>query len=338
MITDLRSDTFTKPSPAMLEAMFNARVGDDVFGEDPTINELEAMTATLFRMEAAVFCPSGTMTNQIGIKCHTQPGEEVICDKLSHVYIYEGGGIAFNSGCQVKAIDGARGRINADDVLQAINPNDIHKARTSLVSLENTANRGGGSCYELNDIIGIRELCLQHKLKLHLDGARLFNAMVAREETPLQYGVLFDSISICLSKGLGAPVGSLLLGKKDFIQRARRIRKVFGGGMRQAGYLAAAGIYALNNNISRLADDHHHAKQIAEALIKKDFVGKVMPVETNILIFELTGNYSAKSFETALAQHEILTIAISPTQVRMVTHLDVTEDMVDQLVNVIHSM
>lgn len=322
----------------MLEAMFKAQVGDDVFGEDPTINSLEAMAATLFGMEAAVFCPSGTMTNQIAIKCHTQPGEEVICDKLSHVYIYEGGGIAFNSGCQVKAIEGARGRINADDVLQAINPNDIHKASTSLVSLENTANRGGGSCYELVDIIAIRELCLQHNLKLHLDGARLFNALVAREETPLQYGELFDSISICLSKGLGAPVGSLLLGRKDFIQKARRVRKVFGGGMRQAGYLAAAGIYALENNINRLAEDHHHAKQIAEALIKKEFVGKIMPVETNILIFELTGSYTAKSFETVLAQHDILTIAISPTQVRMVTHLDITKPMIDHLLNVIHQM
>jgi len=338
MITDLRSDTFTKPSPAMLDAMFNASVGDDVFGEDPSINQLESMAAELFKMEAAVFCPSGTMTNQIAIKCHTQPGEEIICDKMSHVYIYEGGGIAFNSGCQVKTLEGDRGRVKAEQVLAAINPNDIHKAPTSLVSLENTANRGGGSCYDFRDLEDIKEICLQNKLKLHLDGARLWNALVAKGETPRQYGELFDSISICLSKGLGAPVGSLLLGNKSFIQKARRIRKVFGGGMRQAGYLAAAGIYALENNINRLADDHHHAKQIAAALIKKDFVGKIMPVETNILIFELKDQFTAKSFETALAESGIFTIAISPTQVRMVTHLDVTEDMTQHLVEVIKEM
>ena len=335
MITDLRSDTFTKPSPAMLDAMFNAAVGDDVFGEDPTINQLESMAADLFNMEAAVFCPSGTMTNQIAIKCHTQPGEEIICDKMSHVYIYEGGGIAFNSGCQVKTLEGDRGRVKAEQVLEAINPHDIHKAPTSLVSLENTANRGGGSCYDFADLEEIKETCLQNKLKLHLDGARLWNALVAKGETPRQYGELFDSISICLSKGLGTPVGSLLLGNKSFIQKARRVRKVFGGGMRQAGYLAAAGIYALENNITRLAEDHHHAKQIADALIKKDFVGKIMPVETNILIFELKDRFTAKNFETELAKSGILTIAISPTQVRMVTHLDVTEDMVQHLVEVI---
>ena len=338
MTTDLRSDTFTKPSPAMLEAMFCARVGDDVFGEDPSVNQLELMAASMFQMEAAVFCPSGTMTNQIAIKCHTQPGEEVICDQLSHVYIYEGGGIAFNSSCQVKTIEGNRGRITADGILEAINPHDIHKASTGLVSIENTANRGGGSCYDFNEIIKIRECCLQNNLPLHLDGARLWNAMVAKGETTKQYGEVFDSISICLSKGLGTPVGSLLLGKKNFIQKARRIRKVFGGGMRQAGYLAAAGIYALENNISRLEQDHQHAKQIATALSKKDFVAKVMPVETNILIFELTGRFTAKSFEIELAKLGILTIAISATQLRMVTHLDVSSEMVNQLISIIESL
>jgi threonine aldolase len=338
MIIDLRSDTFTKPSPAMLEAMFTARVGDDVFGEDPSVNLLESMAAALFNMEAAVFCPSGTMTNQIAIKCHTQPGDEIVCDKLSHVYIYEGGGIAFNSGCQVKAIDGERGKITAEDVLGAINPNDIHKARTVLVSLENTANRGGGCCYEFDEIMQIRELCLLNKLKLHLDGARLWNALVAREETPHQYGEVFDSISVCLSKGLGAPVGSLLLGKEDFIQKARRVRKVFGGGMRQAGYLAAAGIYALENNISRLEEDHYHAKQIAAALIKKDFVGRIMPVETNIIIFEIKEGFTAKGFQEELAGLGILTIAISPTQVRMVTHLDITNEMVKNLLSIVKTI
>lgn len=338
MITDLRSDTLTKPSPAMLEAMFTAEVGDDVFGEDPSINHLESMVAELFQMEAAIFCPSGTMTNQIAIKCHTQPGDEVICDKLSHVYIYEGGGIAFNSGCQVKAVRGERGRVTAEKVLEAINPGDIHKANTSLVSLENTANRGGGSCYDFEEIITIKECCRQNNLKLHLDGARLWNALVAKGETPQQYGEIFDSISVCLSKGLGAPVGSLLLGKTDFIQKARRVRKVFGGGMRQAGYLAAAGIYALENNIERLQQDHAHAKLIAGALMKKDFVGNIMPVETNILIFELIGSYTAKSFEEALAEYGVKTIAISPTQVRMVLHLDVTEEMVKALLLIIKAL
>ena len=338
MITDLRSDTFTKPSPAMLEAMFTAKVGDDVFGEDPSVNQLEAMSAEMFGMESAVFCPSGTMTNQIGIKVHTQPGDEVICEKLSHVYIYEGGGIAFNSSCQVKTIEGDRGRITADQVSESINPHDIHKAKTSLVSLENTANRGGGSCYEFADIQCIKEVCLQNNLNLHLDGARLWNAFVAKNETPKQYGEIFDSISICLSKGLGTPVGSLLLGNTGFIKQARRVRKVFGGGMRQAGYLAAAGIYALENNIERLELDHRHAKQIANALIKKEFAGKMMPVETNIIIFEILAPYTPKSFEEELAKFSILCMPISPTQVRMVTHLDVTPEMVKKLVSVIEAI
>ncbi|MGG9962616.1 threonine aldolase family protein [Ferruginibacter sp. SUN106] len=338
MITDLRSDTFTKPSPAMLEAMFKANVGDDVFGEDPSVNQLEAITADMFGMEAALFCPSGTMTNQIGIKCHTQPGDEVICDKVSHVYIYEGGGIAFNSSCQVKALDGDRGRISADQVAEAINPDDVHKARTSLVSLENTANRGGGSCYEFNDFELIKEVCLKNRLSLHLDGARLWNALVAKGETPKQYGAIFDSISVCLSKGMGTPVGSLLLGKFDFIKKARRVRKVFGGGMRQAGYLAAACIYALENNIERLAEDHLHAHKIAESLAKKDFIGKIMPVETNIIIFEVTGSYTAKEFCERLKLDDILCLSISPTQVRMVTHLDVTTAMVAKLMGVIEAM
>jgi threonine aldolase len=338
MITDLRSDTFTKPSPAMLEAMFKAKVGDDVFGEDPTVNELEAMTAEMFGMEAALFSPSGTMTNQIGIKCHTQPGDEVICEKMSHVYIYEGGGIAFNSGSQVKALEGNRGRLNANQITEAINPDDVHKARTSLVSLENTANRGGGSCYDFTDFIAIKEICLHNKLGFHLDGARLWNALIAKGETPKQYGEIFDSISVCLSKGLGAPVGSLLLGKHDFVKKARRLRKVFGGGMRQAGYLAAAGIYALENNISRLAEDHEHAQKIASALLKKDFIGAIMPVETNILIFEVTGSYTAKSFCEILRKHEILCLPISATQVRMVTHLDITKEMVKKVIEVINAM
>ncbi len=333
-----RSDTFTKPSPLMLEAMFTAEVGDDVFGEDPSINALELLAANMFSMEASLFCPSGTMTNQIAIKCHTQPGDEVICEKMSHVYIYEGGGIAFNSGCQVKAIDGDRGRITAQQVINAINPDDVHKAITRLVSLENTSNRGGDSCYKLSEIQSIKAVCLENSLKLHLDGARLFNAIVENEEDPMEYGKLFDSISVCLSKGLGAPVGSILLGSQEFIHRARRVRKVFGGGMRQGGYLAAAGIYALKNNISRLNLDHLRAKDIATALLKKPFTGKMMPVETNIIIFEVTGNYSARSLAEEFAKHEIAVMAISGTQIRMVLHLDVTEEMARQTIDIIEML
>lgn len=319
----------------MLEAMVQAPVGDDVFGEDPTVNKLESMMAEKFGMEGGLFCPSGTMTNQIAIKCHTQPGNEVICEKMSHVYIYEGGGIAFNSGCQVRTVDGDRGRIKADQVLEVINPSDIHKAPTRLVSLENTTNRGGGSCYDLNDIKAIKELCREHDLKLHLDGARLFNALVKKKEDPKDYGQLFDSISICLSKGLGAPVGSVLLGSNEFIARARRVRKLFGGGMRQAGYIAAAGIYALENNIERLADDHLHAQQIADALAQKEFAGIILPPETNILIFEVKGSHSAQSLKKAFADEGILVMDISPTQIRMVLHLDVTKEMVQKTLEVI---
>ena len=335
---DFRSDTFTKPTPGMLEAMFKAEVGDDVFGEDPTINKLEALSADLFGMEAAIFCPSGTMTNQIAIKCHTQPGDEVICDKLSHVYIYEGGGIALNSFSSVKPVEGHLGKITAIQVMEAINPDDIHKPHTSLVSLENTANRGGGSCYDFEEIRRIKEVCFQHNLALHLDGARLYNAIVAKGESPKQYGETFDSISVCLSKGLGTPVGSVLIGKKDFIKKARRVRKVFGGGMRQAGYLAAACIYALENNIDRLAEDHKHARLLAEALAKKDFIGTILPVETNIVIFEVKGRFSAAELAARMFKEDILMIAISPTQVRMVLHLDVTPEMVTKTIEVINSL
>jgi threonine aldolase len=335
---DYRSDTFTKPTPQMLEAMFKAQVGDDVFQEDPTVNKLEAMSAEMFGMEAGLFCASGTMTNQIAIKCHTQPGNEVICDQVSHVYIYEGGGISFNSGCSVRPLEGDRGRITADEVVEAINPDDIHKPQTTLVSLENTANRGGGSCYDFSEIEKIKEVCLQHNLALHLDGARLFNAIVAKGEKPTQYGKTFDSISICLSKGLGIPVGSVLLGKKDFIKKARRVRKVLGGGWRQAGYLAAAGIYALENNIERLADDHRHACMLADALSGKDFTGTIFPVETNILISEVKGRFTPVTFASKLNEYGIRVMAISNTQVRMVLHLDVSEEMVQKTIKVIEEL
>ena len=338
MPIDLRSDTVTRPTPAMLEAMMTAKVGDDVFGEDPSINMLEAMAARLFGMEAALYCPSGTMSNQIAIKCHTQPGDEVICEKSSHVYIYEGGGIAFHSGSQVKALDGDLGRITASQVSLSINPDDVHRARTSLVSLENTCNRGGGACYDLEEIKKIKQVCSDNQLKLHLDGARLFNALVATGHTAMQYGQVFDSISVCLNKGLGCPIGSILMGPASFIRQARRVRKVFGGGMRQAGFMAAAGIYAFRHHIDRLAVDHAHARQIAAALEKKGFVRSIMPVETNIIIFEVDPDLPAKALTQRLRDHDILAIAIAPTQVRFVTHLDISPAMVEQAIAVIEQL
>jgi threonine aldolase len=319
----------------MLDAMMHAEVGDDVFGEDPSINELEKMAAGLFGMEAALYSPSGTMSNQIGIKCHTQPGDEVICERSSHVYVYEGGGIAFNSGSQVRALEGDLGRITAQQISQAINPDDVHRARTSLVSLENTANRGGGSCYDWEEILRIRQLCTDQRLKLHLDGARLFNALVAKGQTASSYGQVFDSISVCLNKGLGCPIGSILMGPAAFIRQARRVRKVFGGGMRQAGFMAAAGIYALRHQIDRLATDHAHAMQIAAALEKKGFVRRILPVETNIIIFEVDPVLPAKTLTQRLRESDILAIAIAPTQVRFVTHLDISPEMVGHTVEVI---
>ncbi|HML59043.1 MAG TPA: GntG family PLP-dependent aldolase [Ferruginibacter sp.] len=335
---DLRSDTFTRPGKGMLNAMLNASVGDDVFGEDPTVNALEERVASLFGMDAALFCPSGTQTNQIAIKCHTRPADEVICDHSSHVYIYEGGGIAFNSGCQVRPIQGERGKITAAQVLEAINPDDVHKPVSRLVCIENTSNRGGGSCYTTNQMQEIRDVCDAHQMALHLDGARIWNAITAGSGTPQWYGRTFHSISVCLSKGLGAPVGSVLIGSKSFIHQARRIRKVMGGGMRQAGYLAAAGLYALENNTDRLAEDHAHAHQIAEALIAQSFIGRILPVETNIIIFEVLPPYSPAKFVEHMLSHNILCLAISPTQVRMVTHLDVSQPMIEKVVEVIKNM
>ncbi len=338
MIIDLRSDTVTKPTPAMLDAMASAPLGDDVFGEDPSINELETLAASMFGKEKALFCPSGTMTNQIAIKCHTQPGDEVICDELSHVYQYEGGGIAFNSGASVKLLQGNRGRINADMVKAAIQPDDVHKPISSLVVVENTGNRGGGSCYEFQEIENISTLCKENKLAFHIDGARLFNAIVAKKETSIQYGKAFDTISICLSKGLGAPVGSLLLGDIQFIKRAKRFRKVFGGGMRQAGSLAAAGTYALKNNVERLAIDHIKAKEIEQVLSGKSFIKDLFPVETNIVIAECVPGFNLNEFILKMKEMGILFFAISPNKFRMVTHLDISNQMQDKLLETIHNI
>ena len=332
MTIDLRSDTVTKPSKDMLDAMHQAPVGDDVFQEDPSINALESFSAAMFGKGKALFCPSGTMTNQIAIRCHTQPGDEVICDELSHIYQYEGGGIASNSGASVKLLQGDRGRITASMVEASIhNPDDVHKPLSRLVVIENTGNRGGGSCYNFNDILEIGAVCRKNGLSLHIDGARLFNALVAKNETAAEYGEAFDTISICLSKGLGAPVGSLLLGDAAFIKKARRIRKVFGGGMRQAGSLAAAGLYALQNNVDRLSTDHIHAKAIEAILKEKSFVKEVVPVETNIVIAECMPDFNLPAFISNMSDKGVLFFAISPTRFRMVTHLDIHADMINQL-------
>lgn len=339
MTIDFRSDTVTKPTDGMREAMTAARLGDDVFGEDPSVQSLEEQLAAMFGLEAGLFCPSGTMTNQIAIKCHTRPGDEVICDGDSHVYQYEGGGIAFLSGCSVRLLAGDRGRIQAEQVAEAVHdPSDPHKPLSRLVSLENTANRGGGSCYALSDLAGIRTVCDRYGLALHLDGARLFNAMVAKSHSPKDFGKVFDSISICLSKGLGAPAGSVLLGSRSFIQAGRRIRKVFGGGMRQAGVLAAAGSYALDHHVERLAIDHGHARAIAAALEKKAFIRYMLPVETNIVIAEMVPTVHPRVFVSAMAEHGILLFAVSKERFRMVTHLDITKEMVEKTIAVIDGL
>lgn len=337
MIIDLRSDTVTKPTKGMYDAMMSAEVGDDVFSEDPTVLALEEKVAKLFNKEVALFCPSGTMTNQIAIKCHTQPGDELICDVNSHIYNYEGGGIASNSGVQARLVQGDRGRITVDHIEQNINADYDWLTRTALVSLENTVNRAGGSYYTLAEIKKIRTFCQQKNLPLHLDGARVFNALVETKESAQDIGDQFDSISVCLSKGLGAPVGSLLLGTKPFIKKARRVRKVFGGGMRQAGFLAAAGIYALDNNVERLKEDHRRAKQIETELKQLPFIESVMPVDTNIIIFNLTDKYSAASFEEMLKPHHIKMAAFGKQTIRFVTHLDFTDDMLDKLINVLRT-
>lgn len=338
MTIDLRSDTVTKPTKKMLEAMFNAQVGDDVFGEEPTINALEQKAAALFGKEAAVFCPSGTMTNQIAIKVHTQPGDEVLCDATAHIYNYEGGGISSNSGVQAKLISGERGRISARQIEECINPSFDWLTRTSLVCIENTANRAGGSCYSLQQMKEVGEVCKKNGLNYHLDGARIFNAIVENDYSPADLGQEFDSISICLSKGLGAPVGSLLLGDKEFIRKARRVRKVFGGGMRQGGFLAAAGIYALDNNIQRLKEDHKRAKQIANTMNTLSYIDNVLPVDTNIIIFNLNDKLNPEAFVQKLAANDIKAVGFGKQAIRFVTHLDFTDEMLEKTEKVLKSI
>lgn len=325
MIIDLRSDTVTKPTPEMLDFMMHAKVGDDVYKEDPTTNELEEKLKSMFGMESALFFPSGTMANQTAIKLHTRPGDQLIADKWAHVFNFEGGGASFNSGVSCKLIDGNQGKITAKQVEENINPPDFyHSPRTRLVCLENTTNKGGGACYDFLEIEKIRAVCDQHQLGLHLDGARIWNAIIAKNEDPKQYGKWFDTISVCLSKGLGAPVGSVLLGKTEVMKDAIRIRKILGGGMRQVGYLAAVGIYALDNNFNRLKEDHKRAAEIAEVLLSSDYVKKVEPVETNIVIFTLKDAFSTSDFMEKLRKKGIQISSMGAEKLRMVTHLDYT--------------
>lgn len=332
MEINLISDTVTKPTPEMLKFMMEAEVGDDVFKRDVTVNKLQEKLAMLFGMEAALFFPSGTMANQTAIKLHTQPGDKLFCDKWAHVYNYEGGGAAFNSGVTCKLIAGDRGMFTAAQLQDEIDDKlDIHAPVSKLVCIENTANKGGGACWDFNELQKIQKVCEANDLSYHLDGARLFNALVAKNETPKQYGELFDTISICLSKGLGAPVGSVLLGSKKHIEKALRIRKLLGGAMRQVGYLAAAGIYALDNHIERLAEDHKRASIIAAALEESPLIKKVEPVETNIIIFYVNDKVDSKDFITKLQAKGILIVGMGKGKLRIVTHLDFTDIMLDKL-------
>lgn len=323
---DLRSDTVTQPSQEMRHAMANAAVGDDVFKEDPTVLALEAYGAQLFGKEAALFCSSGTQTNQIAINVHVQPGGEVICHEESHIYKYEGGGIAKNSGASVRLLPGDRGRLTADDIAKWINPaHDVHFPLTQLVSLEDTANRGGGAVYDTAELAKISAMCKELNLPLHLDGARVFNALAINRMEAAAYGAFYDSISVCLSKGLGAPIGSLLLGSAAFIEKARRVRKVFGGGMRQAGIIAAGGLYALKNNVERLKEDHMHALLLGESLQNCTLIESVLPVQTNIVVATLKDPAQRDPMIETLKNKGILCMAFGPGMIRMVTHLNFSE-------------
>lgn len=328
MKVDLRSDTVTKPTKGMLEAMFSATVGDDIFDEDPTVKLLEEKVAGIFGKEAALFCPSGTMTNQIAIRLHTEPQDQVICDKRSHIYHYEGGGVAYNSLVSVCLVDGDRGRINATQIHNNINPDDIHFPKSKLVVLECTVNRGGGSYYILPQVAEIRKAATEHQLLMHLDGARIFNALAESAENPKEWGSYFDTVSVCLSKGLGAPIGSVLTGSQLHISKAKRVRKVLGGAMRQVGYLAAAGIYALDNHIEILAADNHRARQLGEILMKCPVVDTVDPVETNIVIFTLKPEMDPSDFVSKMDNLGIMTLPFGGRKVRMVTHHEITDNMV----------
>lgn len=332
MIIDLISDTVTRPTKPMLDAMMNAKVGDDVFKMDPTVNELQEKAARLFGMEDALFFPSGTMANQTAIKLHTQPGDKLFCDKWAHVYNYEGGGAAFNSGVTCSLIDGDRGMFTAEQLKKSVaGRSDIHVPYSRLVCIENTTNKGGGACWDFTELEKIKEVCKENHLSYHLDGARLFNALVAKNETPKQYGQLFDTISICLSKGLGAPIGSILLGSKIDIAKALRIRKLLGGAMRQVGFLAAAGIYALENQVKRLAEDHKKAQLIGTVLSSCNYVTKVEEIESNIIIFYVDEKVGDMNFINKMKEKNILLTPMGDGKIRIVTHHDFTDVMLEKL-------
>jgi len=336
MIIDLRSDTVTKPTPGMLDAMMRAEVGDDVYKEDPTVNDLEERLADMFGKPKALFFPTGTMANQTALKLHTNPGDQVICDSNAHIYHYEGGGASFNSGISCKLLDGHRGMFTAEQVVEAINPPDFyHSPLTKLVEIENTANRGGGSCWDFEELKKIRTVCNEHHLGYHLDGARIWNALAAKPETARDYGQLFDTMSVCLSKGLGCPVGSVLIGDEEIMQNALRIRKILGGGMRQVGYLAAAGLYALDHHLDRLGDDHQKAQDIAKVLSGLDSIKSVAPVETNIIIFELKDKNNDAKFLNTFAEKGIRLSSMGSGKLRIVTHLDYTDVMHDKFLSVL---
>ena len=336
MIIDLRSDTLTKPTPEMMEAIMNAKTGDDVYKEDPTVNELERRFTEMFGMDTALFFPTGSMSNQAAIKLHTQPGDQLICDKWAHVYNFEAGGAAFNSGVTCNLIDGDRGMITAAAIEEAISPiENYHTPNTTLVCLENTTNMGGGACYDFEEFKKIRKVCDTHGLGLHLDGARLMNALVVKKEDPKEYGKIFDSISICLSKGLGTPIGTVLLGNKDLMKRAIRIRKIFGGAMRQVGFMAAAGIYALDHHIDRLAEDHKKAAEIAEVLGKLSYVKNVEPTETNIVIFYLKDGLDITKFLSDMNEMDVKISTMGQGKLRLVTHLDYTQELHDKFLKIL---
>jgi len=339
MIVNLISDTVTKPSKEMLHAMINAEVGDDVFKEDPSVNKLEEMIAKMFNKTSALFFPSGTMTNQVAIKINTEPGDELICDHYSHVYNYEGGGASFNSGVSCKLIEGDRGRIFSKQIQKNINkPDFYHSPKTSLVCLENTTNKGGGAIYDFNEIKKIRNLCDKHNIGLHLDGARLWNALVETNETAMDYGNIFDTISLCFSKGLGCPVGSILVGSEEKINKALRIRKVLGGGMRQSGYLASAAIFAIENQIDDLKNDHIKAKEIESVLKNLNFIKKVEPVSTNIIIFSLIDEVDETYFINKMKENNILIISLGEDKLRIVTHRDYTDFQHDYFLSTIQKI
>ena len=339
MTIDLRSDTVTQPTKGMLDAMLNAKTGDDVYKEDPTVNALEEKLANMFGMDQALFFPTGTMANQTAIKLHTNPGDQVICDSNAHIYHYEGGGASFNSGVSCKLIQGSGGMFTAEQVEESINPPDFyHSPLSAMVEIENTANRGGGSCWDFEEIKRIRKVCNEHGLGLHLDGARFWNALVAKNESAKDYGQVFDTISVCLSKGLGCPVGSVLIGKKELMKNAIRIRKILGGGMRQVGYLAAAGIYALDHHIDRLAEDHKKAKELEEVLNNLDAVSHVQKVETNIIIFELKNRSDESKFIDYLSKHSIKLIGMGSGKLRIVTHLDYADAMHESVLEILKKM